>query len=1513
MARRPLLRLAAACALLGAACARAGERDEEERPPTMALPLYGLVSAALEHPTRTELERAAALAETLNKTPVEQLTTDDVVKLYTEVPYQLVQELAEHGISVDGRRVQLAQDQAVQLAVLRDAMINAVYEEMARDYGMEFTRLDFGNKLSGVKSDVDHTAYAEDFAKLEAQGVDIRAEFERRFQARWQVAMEACDICIHSGKNSVPDWRGTEDVVAFDARMVEVLRGLAGTPDAYDTEGSWRMQVEQRSVKGAEAAQEAFERLRNFEREVEGADLTPDQQAELARLRQDAEGKNPCTSFKPDGQGGVQLSRDVHILRHLFQGVNTDVLRMYAFDAAVSNYLFHLHYDDKTVHTKYVLRSFEEGVSLLRPLPADEGLKPVDYMRLSPEQRDALIRELYPDTIEPLPGRPQTAAKGFNQLQRKQVRLVLDVAAALRQNHKLPPEKQRPASEIWRPLMDHLRQRSKAKHIADDDLMRAAKLEYNRASTEVLAWNNYRTARVRYVAWLEPKLLNEMDVQLLGKVAPGVTREKLQHSAFYALKRAFAYLPEAHVKRIIDDAPQRYRRDLETLRGIVRTEIARYGRINLDPATRKSIRQRLAEAADGVKRTWARKYDDFWHAVRNQHYTDEAITKRVWDEVYDFAGYEKKIVYDDFNADAPRLVERWSASKALGNLVTSGNISSALQVLQVYQKGGSRSEVIAAIVWEGMCNIPGVVHLVALRDATHGHWGGVHFVLSSAACNAIRKYAVEQGIGWAAPFGANILIYFTIAKTAVQIIGYEVFEPLTNDAADMMYTGRIGPPEPPEEFTDDDQTRLDSLERLLADKRERLIQPDLALDSPEGRKLIDEMRGLVRSARELKAKKTAWEQYQEAAQRWRAGILRAGWTEAREAQTFHPILGPDIELQFFVGSLDGDKGGPVDLRPKPLNAEELDQLDSLCRKLEGLRTESQGLALPQRIDQVARLMDQIDTLRERHAAGQRARRYLEKIRSDRTWAIEARRQNLFRHLDPLVRKHMEAGGQPPESQVPQMSEAQSEAYFGAKEQAAGKVVDRYVHQWFDREHPQTRSLAVHKEALKRIVPRMLADYRASEKLTQDLQEYFWAQEEARRARFEQRRQFLRTHAAKQGVNGFLEQGREAAADYGLLVATRRTPHMKPIIRLQGVVREEGEGEAQRRIHFRVKVIASPMQYPPPYRVVLRAKGAGEAAGGAKKRTLLADVLDAKGSRVGTVEVPVVLEKFAEKQQVAEAHEWVLPPKLLVSHSDRRSECFIRASLAGAPVGHHRLAVAVGGQSYTLFGQCERRGSVANFAGTVPLPNGPAKITLSMPGVPPESFTVERKPYVPKPGKLEAAQKRVAEARKSLAEADEAFKARWALAFAWACGGLATEYRGRGQYAEAVAVLGEGLDALPPPGSKQCTHSSEQWRRSALHSSIDAAWRAGDLGALMAATRRAIDTHKASARFRPTGRENPKAYLDHVISTIDSALPKILSLGGAAQAKALWAEKKKAEAEKSGPDPVPEPHPQWGPD
>jgi hypothetical protein len=339
-----------------------------------------------------------------------------------------------------------------------------------------------------------------------------------------------------------------------------------------------------------------------------------------------------------------------------------------------------------------------------------------------------------------------------------------------------------------------------------------------------------------------------------------------------------------------------------------------------------------------------------------------------------------------------------------------------------------------------------------------------------------------------------------------------------------------------------------------------------------------------------------------------------------------------------------------------------------------------------------------------------------------------------------------------------------------------------------------------------------------------------------------------------------------------------------------------------------------MHHPPPYRVVLRAKGGGPAAGGAKKRILLADVLDAKGKLVGTTEVPVTLEKFAEKTEVAEAHDWVLPPKLLVSHYERRGECSIGASLAGAAVGHHRATVTVNDRSYVLFARCERLGGVATFNGTVPLPYGPAKVTIAVPGIPSESFAIDREPYRPKPGKMEQAKERVAKARASLAAAPADRRTGFALSFAWACGGLATQYRGIDQPAAAIQLLQEGIRVLPAPGAKEATTETERWRQSALWSIIDDAWRAGDAATLAAAARERTDATRAyMARTADAEGKAANAWLNDAIANADHALPKLLSLGATAQAKALWAEKQKYAAQRNGPEPLPEPHPEWGPE
>jgi hypothetical protein len=1493
----------------------AGDEDEDRKPTPQ--PEYGLVSAVFSYPRRGNLERAANTCASLNKIPAKQLTFDHVKQLYRDVHFETVREMAERGISWENRTYKLGHEHSVRLAVLRDQMINKTYEQMALSYALEFVRLDFGNKMSGVKSDVDHTGYT---VWDQFKGLNIRAEFEKRFKKLWGITQERCDIVIHSGRNSVPDWRTRQSVVDFDATMLRVLKGLSGTPDAYDMEGSWRLQVEQRSAK---AVENLLKNLKAIESELKQKGLSPQRRAELEKLKKQAEGKNPCTSFKPGKDGKIDVSKSASILSKLFMGVNVDVLRMYAFDVCVGNFLFHMHHEDKTECTKYVLRSFEEGVTLLRALAKGQVLKPLEYAKLTDSQRKIQILDLYPKKL------------GYTARQRDQIKRILDIAMRLRANHKAPPDRQIPPEKVWHEMMEYLKARSRRTNLPREELMRMAKLEYNRASTEVLVWNNQRTSQVRYKAWLEPRTLARTDIQLLGQIVPGATTERLQLSAFYALKKAFAVLPPEQVERIIQSASERNRRDLRILRDVVRTEKAQSGgRVSIDPQA-KPLGERLTEALESVKQSWAQRYSDFWYAVRNDYYSDDAITERLWGRIYEQLGYEYKLVYDGFKADAPRWVREWNAFKALGNLVNAGNALSALNVLRVYQQGGSKEEVIAAILWEGLYRVPGVAHILAMRDGLYyGRWHGVKFLLASSVLNHVQQYAIKEGIGWAMPVGGGALLYLTLAKMAVETVGYEIFDPLTGDDADLMYVGRTGPTPPPEEFTDVDGLYLERLERKLEGKRRAAgLTDDLTEKQREKvwsalpADVREELTQRMKEVGKLQKKKGRWKDYERRKARWEKGLIRPGLKEPVVAQSFEPILGKQIPLKFFVGEFAEDEEEPVDLTAKPLDARERDQLDTLMRKVAGLRQESQGFELPDRVERLCYLMEQVEELAQRDHEAARAQRCQAFLAASPEWMIEARRQNLSYYLEPQVQKVMRQKGIDPKPDWTQMTEADSQKHFGARKEIATQVIRDHVRHWYDTEYTQLRSIGLHQEALARLIGtkdrpgRMQSDYFRSEKLAEQFEDYLESQRDARRKRREQRRAFLLGMVAQSGMSKFLEKkGREHCADYGLMVLTRNSPKAKPVVRLAGVVDREGgkEGE-ERKIKFRVKVLASPVDYPPPYKVTLKAKGGGEGPKGVKKRILVAVVHDKDGKLVGSTDVPVNLEKFTEKEEVAETREWPLPPKLL--GGGRRDlqhwptgefQLHVGSILAGGPVGDYRMTVQVASKTYTVWGKIDRPGSATQFLGIVPLPPGKTEVTFRVPGVPPLTETYERpQSYTGhrfSAAKFAEAKEHMAKARADMAKGDADARQAAARRFCNGAAGVAWGLHLQGNYKGAIAQLQEGLDVLPTFGADDAEDLNLRlhlyWYQAQL------GFLAGDPGLLVAATRQRAKLLQAKAD-REDDAKQKESILGQIDRAYDNAFLRCLPLSGSASST-LWRERMAHAQARHGPDPIPPRHPHWGP-
>jgi hypothetical protein len=1163
--------------------------------------------------------------------------------------------------------------------------------------------------------------------------------------------------------------------------------------------------------------------------------------------------------------------------------VKGDVLKMYAFDVAVGNYLFHLHHDDATECTKYVLRSFQEGVGLLRGRAEGETLAPLDYAELTAEQREAKLLELYPDSA------------GFTAEQRRQIRLVLDTATDLRHNHKAAPADRIPEESVFGGLAERLRSRHRGGPVSSDELLRLARLEYGRLAKDVLQWNIQRTIDERARAWIEPASLPEADVKLLGDVVPGLTVEKLQLSSFYALKQAFARLPEAQVEELLSRASEKYRRDLRILRDVVRAEIAQYGRIRLDPDG-PSLRQRMRQACEEIRRTWARQYADFWAAVREGHYSDDAITQRVWDQVYDFLGYEYKLACDDLRTGSTRWVQGWNPYKALTNIVSAGNVLSAVQVLQVYQKGGSRNDVIAAILWEGLCNVPGVAHVLAIRDAWHGEWKGVKFVVSGAVCQALQNYARKQGISWVAPFGASVLVYVTIAKTVVEMVGYEIFEPLTNDDADFMYTGRIGPTTPPPEFTNEDEERLASLRRIVEGKREEIRAPETDVGGDRFRELLEETRGLLRSVRELEAKRKRWELHRRQAGRWEAGLLRAGLERPVEA-SFPPVLGPDVPLRLYFGPLEGDPGiGPIDLEAEPPTPADVDRLDTMQRRLAGLCEAGGGMDPLTRIDRICELRREIETTIERHGAGTRAALLRARMREDPELAIEVARQNVFFLLDPLVRKEMEDAGQGSEEEVPRRSLLDSARFFARKEKTVPAVVDAYLKRWFDEHHPQVRSIGLLEEARKRVARRMTADYVASRKLAEDFEAWDTHRDLTRRARMDRRREALRSLVLREALDAKLRQGRKHAAELGLLTLLRNAPETDPVIRVLGVVRQEGE---EARLRLRVKVIASAVRFPGPYSVELSARGGGQGAGGAKKRLLVVTVKDRDGKLVGTERVALSITDPGVPEETP-TDDPVLAPGLRAQASIQRDwrgvpgwELRIGACLTGASVGAQRLTVKVGSRTYTLWGVVERPGEAAHFGGLLPLPYGKTRVELSVPDAPPVTLDVE-KPQLSFPEEDLAKAREIVARRRAIGTANDD----QALRLMNALGGVAWQLSLRERYAEAIPIQKEGLTVVAGLSSDEI----DKARGLSLDHLQRLAFYAGDAGVMMEALNQRVDGLRRAGKPDLAERQ------------LREGLHRFLVLGGdAGGARAIWSRIQDLARERGRTGPIPEPHPPWGTD
>lgn len=1270
----------------------AGKTDGIKPTPQPAWSFVSSVLRAPEKPDQSRRQELRALLNELSTLSQDQITgakggnprTDLVIRLYKALPFETVRELAAHKITIGGEEFELKNEHSVALAIVRDHMINEVYKMMCERYGMDFIRLDFGNKLSGLKSDVDHTAHAAwkqleaairaqaAEGKVQAPVRDIRDAFEQLYHSRWNISQEACDICIHSGKNSIPDWRHAQSVAEFDARMREVLGGLIRTPDAYFQEGAWRMQVEMRSIAGAEAVTRS---LHEIETELKDPQLTEERRAELeAKMAKVREG-NPCTKFSLGPDKKAVADKDASILDALFVGVNRDVLRLYAFDSCVGNFLFFLHHADKWNYAKYPLRSFEEGVSLLRdtskdgvvyqfldkfkpkeearPGGAAQGeapeLKPIVYSTLTPQGRDALIRDLYTEQF------------GFDEAKRQQIRRLLDVTAALRDNHKAPKAEQLTETQLWKPIIDQLRAAGRGEGLDEAKMVEIAKEEYNRASVEMMVWNNELTSQVRTVSWLEPtkspvltahvatiraeKHFKNVTPQNQAQMVQDTTT-RLQFSSYYAIKTAFRYMTREQVNRLIESQPEKYRNDLRIVDRVIDTELKVYGRTLLEaerPAEAvKPLHEQMKEAAREVWDGWGKRHVDFWKAVGENYYSPEAITERTWESIYETLGFERKVTREILKVHSSKWGEgvwevktgplEWNVDRAFGSFINAGNALSALNVMRVYQQGGDRDEVIGALVCEGIYRLPGAIHIVALKDAYHGDWHGVKFLVTSKILDKMKEFAVNRRYGWAAPLSGHALIYFLVAKGAIEMVGYEIFEPLKTDAADLMYLGRIARPAPPSEFTKEDGRRLSYLQGLIEDNREKIL--DLQFNSPEMKKVLDETRKHLASVRELDAKQKAWEDHKKALERYDAGILRAGIKDPVEAGAFDPILHEkNIPLKFYIGRIEGDVGGPVDLAVKALSQTELGRAESLRQIIKGIEGGSQGLPLPDRIKRLLAAREELRELESRQRGAERAARYLEKIRSDPEMRIDALRQNLVFMIKPIVDGKLKVQGFQGEDVMAGKSAEEYQRFSHMRDQAAVSAVGQYAQRWFDEQHPQTKNLAGLQEALVQVKARMVADYKHSRDAFDQFEDFQFAQKEAFREQQKAEGLFLEMRAAQEALSAFLEKAAEDCLDAGFLVLADGAPkEQKAIVRLSGHL--EGEGE-EKRLKGRVKVIASAFDYPPPYKVEIRTKGGNKRSDNNKEVIFFAEVRDANGKMVGTSQdVPASLKKGEEAEPLA---------------------------------------------------------------------------------------------------------------------------------------------------------------------------------------------------------------------------------------------------------------------------------------
>jgi hypothetical protein len=110
---------------------------------------FRLVSDVLSWPSRTDMDAVAAEISRINSMDPNDIRSPDVIRLFENVPRELVRKLATQGIEYKCETIALDRRTSALVFTIQRQMIRTSWDNLSQRLKAELTVLDYGNKIGG--------------------------------------------------------------------------------------------------------------------------------------------------------------------------------------------------------------------------------------------------------------------------------------------------------------------------------------------------------------------------------------------------------------------------------------------------------------------------------------------------------------------------------------------------------------------------------------------------------------------------------------------------------------------------------------------------------------------------------------------------------------------------------------------------------------------------------------------------------------------------------------------------------------------------------------------------------------------------------------------------------------------------------------------------------------------------------------------------------------------------------------------------------------------------------------------------------------------------------------------------------------------------------------------------------------------------------------------------------------------------------------------------------------------